>query len=181
MKVFTQQGSNNISLLFVQTADATVTNTITETTIIGSGIGSLIFPTNYFVVGKTIRLRIGGVYNTPILVTSSVTIKIKLNSVVVATVTTSSLFVGATNLEFDGEILLTCRTVGITGTVIVHGDIEYGTGVTGTIAVDSLNNAGNTTTIDTTIVNTLDVTIIWDTATTTRIAKSTITILENLN
>lgn len=170
-----------VGCIFTQTATKTITNTITETSIIGSGIGTPSLPANFFVVGKTIRLRIGGIYTTPALATPSIVIKVKYGATVIATVTTSSLLSGATNLEFDGEVLITCRTTGATGTVMVHGDIEYSTGLAGTIAVDSLNNAGATTTIDTTGGNLLDVTITWDSATTTRSVSSTITTIEVLN
>lgn len=167
--------------IFTQTADKTVTNTVTETSIVGTGIGTLTLPANFFVAGKTIRFRIGGIYSTPSLATPSVLIKVKYGSTVLASVTTSSLLSGATTLEFDGEILVTCRTIGGSGSVAIHGDIEYSTGVAGTIAVDSLNNVGATATIDTTASSLLDVTITWDSATSTRIVKSTISTCEVLN
>lgn len=160
------------TVIFIQTADKTVTNTVAETSLLGTGSGSMTLAANSLTVGKAIRLRIGGIYSTPLAATPSVAVKVKLGSTVIATVTTSSLLTGASGLEFDGEVLITCRTTGATGTVMVHGDIEYATGVSGTIAVDPLNNAGATTTIDTTASNLLDVTVTWDTATSTRIAKS---------
>ncbi len=168
-------------VIFTQTADATVTNTVAETSIVGSGVGGLTLPANFFVAGKTIRLRIGGIYSTPALATPSIVVKVKLGSTVIATVTTSGLLSGATNLEFDGEVAITCRTTGASGTVMVHGDIEYATGVGGTISVDPLNNAGATTTVDTTASKLLDVTVTWDSATSTRIVKSTLTLVEVLN
>lgn len=168
-------------VLFTQTADKTVTNTVTETSIMGTGVGTATLPANFFVAGKTVRFRIGGVYSTPSLATPSVIVKVKYGATVIATVTTTALLSGATNLEFDGEVAITCRTTGSSGTVMVHGDIEYATGVAGTIAVDPLNNAGATTTINTTTSNALDVTIQWDTATATRIVKSTVTTIEVLN
>lgn len=169
------------STLFTQTADKSISNTVAETSIFGTGIGSTSLPTNFFTVGKTIRLLIGGVYSTPIATTPSVLIKVKLGSVVIASVTTTGLLSGASNLMFNGECILTCRSVGVSGSVIIHGSIEYSTGVAGTINVDPLNNAGASTTIDTTASNLLDVTITWDAQTTTRIVKSTITTVEVLN
>ena len=171
----------SVGCIFAQTADATVSNTVTETTILASGVGTKTLPANFFVAGKTIRLRVGGVYSTPALATPSIIIKVKYGSTVIATVTTSALLSGATNLEFDGEVLITCRSTGASGTVMTHGDIEYSTGVAGTIGVDSLNNAGATTTINTTTSNALDVTIQWDSATATRGVKSTTCTIEVLN
>lgn len=169
------------SVLFTQTSDATVTNTTNETTIIGTGVGSLTLPADFLIVGRTIRLRVGGVYTTPAIATPSVLIKVKVGTAIVATVTTSGLLSGATNLEFDGEVLVTCRSTGSSGSVATHGDIEYSTGVGGTISVDSLNNAGAVTTVNTTLSNVINVTVAWDTATTTRIIKSTICTIEILN
>jgi hypothetical protein len=168
-------------VLFTQTADKTVTNTVTETSIIGTGVGTLTLPANFFVAGKTIRLRVGGVYSTPALGSPAVTVKVKYGSTVLATVTTTSLLTGASSLEFDGEVAITCRTTGVSGTVMTHGDIEYATGLGGTIAVNSLNNGGTATTINTTTSNLLDVTVTWDSASVDRIAKSTVTTVEVLN
>jgi hypothetical protein len=167
-------------VIFTQTADKTVTNTVTETSIIGTGVGTLTLPANFFVAGKTIRLRVGGVYSTPAL-GGAVTVRVKYGATTLASVTTTSLLGGAASLEFDGEVLITCRTTGATGTVMTHGDIEYATGVSGTIAVNPLNNGGATTTINTTTSNLLDVTAQWDLATADRIAKSTVTTVEVLN
>lgn len=185
-KLWSTNGSTTreslVGAIFTQTASKTITNTVTETSIIGTGVGyGLTLPANFFIAGKTIRLRIGGIYTTPALATPSVTIKVKYGSTVLASVTTSSLLSGATNLEFDGEVDITCRTTGASGSVMLHGDIEYATGVAGTIAVDPLNNAGATTTIDTTASNLLDVTLTWDSATSTRSATSTVTTVEVIN
>lgn len=170
-----------VGCIFTQTADQTVTNTTTETTALGTGVGTKTLPANFFVPGKTIRLRVGGVYSTPGLSTPSVIVRVKYGSTVLASVTTTSLLSGASALRFDGEVLITCRTTGATGTVITDGDIEYLTGITGTLAVEPLNNSGNTTTIDTTTSNALDVTVQWDSATATRIAKATACFIEVLN
>lgn len=168
------------SCIFTQTADATVTNTVTETSILGTGVGTKTLPANFLVAGKSVRIRVGGVYSTPIG-TPSIVIKVKLGTTVIATVTTTSLLASASSLEFDGEVFITCRTTGASGTVMTHGDIEYATGITGTIAVDSLNNGGATTTVDTTASKAIDVTVTWDSATSTRIVKSTVCEIEVLN
>lgn len=167
--------------LFIGTADKTVTNTVTETSIVPTGVGSLTLAANYLTVGKTIRMRIGGIYSTPVASTPSVLIKIKLGTTVIATVTTTGLLAGASSLEFDGEILITCRSTGASGSVMVHGDIEYATGIGGTISVDPLNNSGAVTTVDTTASKLLDTTITWDSATASRSVKTTICTVEALN
>lgn len=166
--------------LFTQTADQTVTNTVSETSIVGTGVGTATLPANFFVAGKTVRIRIGGVYSTPAL-GASLVVKVKLGSTAIASVTTTSLLGGASSLEFDGEAIVTCRTTGASGTVAVHGDIEYSITTAGGIALDSLNNGGATATVDTTTSKLFDVTVTWDTNTASRIVKSTVCSLEALN
>lgn len=172
-------------VLFVQTADKTISNTVTETSIVGTGVGNLVttmtLPANYLISGKTLRIKAGGVYSTPAIVSSSVLINIKIGGTVIATVTTTALLTSASNLKYEGELLITCRSTGQTGSVITHGDIEYAIGLAGQVAIDSLNNNGNTTTIDTTIDNLIDITIQWDSATTTRILKNITFLMERLN
>lgn len=63
--------------------------------------------------------------------------------------------------------MLTCRTTGATGTVVSGGNVNY-TIAAGARAADDLNNGGATATIDTTGTLALDVTVTWDSATTTR-------------
>lgn len=170
-------------VLYTQNVSTTVTNTVTETTILGAGLGyGRTLPANFFnVTGKTVRLRIGGIYSTPAASTPSLIIKIKYGSVVVATITTSGLLAGAINLRFDGEIFLTCQSTGATGTLVSHGDIQYAAGLAGQVLFDPLNNAGAAATINTTTANLLDITVQWDAATATRSATSTVAVLEVLN
>lgn len=170
-----------IGTLFTQTTTKTVTNTVSETSIIGTGSGyGLTSPINFYTLAKTLRLRIGGIYTTPIGSTPSLIIKIKCGTVVIATVTTTGLLAGATNLRFDGEIFIVCQSIGATGTVMVHGDIQYAAGLAGQVLFDPINNSGATTTINTTISNLLDVTVQWDVASTTRSVTSTVAVLETL-
>lgn len=170
-----------VGTIFTQTADATVTNTVTETSIIGAGVGTLTLPANFFTAGKSIRIRIGGIYSTPLAATPSVIVKIKYGSTVLASATTTSLLSGASGLEFEGQATITCRTTGSSGTVVAHGAIEYGTGIAGQNSIDALNNGGAATTINTTTSNAIDCTITWDSATNTRSATSFVTTAEVLN
>jgi len=48
--------------LYSQTGTATVANTIVETTLIGSGVGSLSVPANYFTTGMSFRYNTGGTF-----------------------------------------------------------------------------------------------------------------------
>lgn len=167
-------------VIFTQAADKTLTNSTSETTLFGSGVGTLTLPANFFAVGKTIRLTISGIYSTPVGA-SSIVINVKYGSTVIATVTTSALASLGSGLGFWGCVLITCRTTGATGTVEVGGSVVYAAGAAGATATDYLNNGGATTTIDTTASAKIDITGTWDAATTSRSVTSIVGTAEVLN
>jgi hypothetical protein len=167
--------------IFTQTSDKTISNTTTETTMFDGGVGTLTLPANFFVVGKTLRLRIGAVYTTPGAGTPSLVIKIKYGSTVLASVTTSNLDKGVTNKFIVVDTLITCRSTGSSGTVISHGTVLYYNGSVAATIGDDLSNGGSTATINTTTSNAMDITATWDSATSTRSLKTTIATVEVLN
>lgn len=183
---FTIAGSSdymqNIAL-FVQTSDKTVTNTVTETSMLGTGVGSLTLPAGYFdAAGKVLLVDISGIYSTPAVVASSVLIKIKIGSTVLASGTTTALATGATGLRFSGKSFITCRTSGASGVLSIDAAINYNVSGSDIPVSDPLNNGGSTITgIDLTGSLAFDITATWDLATTTRSATSTVTILRSLN
>lgn len=172
-----------INPLFVQTADVTVTNTVSETSILGTGVGSKTLAAGFFnASGKTLRVKIAGIYSTPAIVASSVLIKIKLGSTVLASVTTTALATGSSGLRFCGEAMVVCRTSGVSGVLSIDSAIIYNVTGSDIPIIDPLNNGGTAITgIDLTGSLVFDITATWDSATTTRIAKSTSSILEGLN
>lgn len=166
--------------IFTQTADATVTNTTTETSIIGTGIGGLTLPANFWVAGKTIRITMCGVYSTVIVTGDTVTVKIKYGSTVLTSKATTALVTGGTNLAWEAEALITCRTTGGTGTVQVGGGLTYQ--VAGAAAVyDELNNGVATSTLDTTASGLLDITVTHSAANASNTVKSLVSSFEVLN
>lgn len=143
--------------LFIQTQSVTVANTVTETAITGTGIGTLTLPANFLVAGKTIRLR-GQGFNSS-TGTPNITIKIKFGSTVI--LTTGVIATGnGTNDGFDFEGVITCRTTGGSGTVFSQG--YYFELHTLGVKSDMTNTA--TTTIDTTTTQALTATVEWGTA-----------------
>jgi len=180
-----QQYVNNIEatlsgVIFTQTADKSVSNTTTETTIVGSGVGTLTLPANFFVAGKTIRVTMSGVYSTVAVTGDTVTVKVKYGTTVLASKATTSLVTGATNLFWESEILVTCRTTGATGTVQVSGGIRYQ--VAGSVIVeDELNNTVATTTLDTTSSGLFDITVTHSAADASNTVKSLVGAFEVLN
>lgn len=168
---------NSTDALFIGTADKTITNTTSETSAIPTGLGSTTLSGDFWQPGVSLRIKGYGVYSTPAITGGTVTIKVKLGSTVVATVATSALLVGASSQAFMLEVVITCRTAGASGTVITAGHVNYQ--VAGNARIwDILDNGSATTTVDTTVIHTVDVTCTWDTASTSKIVKTTVAILE---
>lgn len=153
--------------LFTSTADRTQANTASEVTIIGTGVGSLTLPANFYdVAGKSLKLHASGKYSTT--GTPTLQFKLKHGSVVLGNsgaVTTAS---GVTDKEWTLDALITCRTTGGSGTVIVQASLLVNTSGT---AVERWEMVGTAQTVDTTATQAVDITIQWGTAS----ASNTIT------
>ena len=142
--------------IFAQTQTVTIANSVTETTLVGLGTGSVTLPANFFTVGKTITLRMWGFHST--VSNANITINVKLGGATVAT-TGAAASGNATNATFELQSMITCRTTGAGGTAFTQGYYdEYH--VNG--AKVGLTNTG-TNAINTTIPLTLDVTATWGT------------------
>ena len=165
-------------ILFTSTADATVTNTVIETTIIGSGVGTTTLPGSFFAVGKTIRITVRGKYSDAI-VPGTLNIKIKYGTTVLLTTGAQTPTGTLTNEGFEVSGIITCRTTGATGTVYSQGDFINYTAATTHASWEMTNTAA--TTIDTTASAALDVTVTWGTADAGNTITSTNVILEVLN
>lgn len=143
-------------ILFVKTDSTTVANTATESSLVGNGVGSITLPTNFLTVGRTLRIRGFGYHSST--GNPTFTIRFKLGSTTVGTVTGTSGNGSNDGFEFDG--ILTCRTIGSSGTVQAQGSYRE-LQSNGLIA-----GGGNTstTTINTTLSHTIAVTVQWGTA-----------------
>jgi hypothetical protein len=104
-------------IAFTQTADKVIANTTDETTMFGTGVGSLTVPANSLVVGRTYRIKMKGYVSGTNGDTS--TLKAKLGGVELATSTAT--WQTLTDVNFVLEFDFTCRTTGATGTVIGNG------------------------------------------------------------
>ena len=157
--------------IFTQTSTQSITNTTTETTMLGSGIGTKTLPTNFFTPGKTVRITIKGYYSRA---SSNVTLKLKLGATTLATSPTQNPGTG-TNLTWFQEMDITCRTTGATGTVMAQGYVDPEVG-----AIIGMVNT-TTTTIDTTASQTIDVTLQWSGTGAGNSVNATNVIIEVLN
>ncbi len=149
----------DVSSLYAQTVQSATINTVGEQSIIGSGEGSLTVPADWFRVGDSYHGKIGGLINaTGGGNRSEITINIKSGSTILASTGVFDLDL-ATNQGWECELDFTIAAIGATGTICTNGNFAYtkdgNRAVFGYIFQD-------VTAIDTTIVNTLDVTVEWN-------------------
>lgn len=169
----------NNDLIFVGTADKLVTNTTSDTSAVPTGVGDTTVQADWWQVGRAVRIIAHGTYSTPAIVGGTATVKVKLGSTVIASVSTSALLTGASALGFHFEVMITCRSVGASGSVSIGGAIGYQVASSARV-YDMLDNGAATVTVDTTGSGAIDVTVAWDTAAVTKIVKVTNATLELL-
>ena len=145
--------------LYSQTVNSATISTVGEQSIIGSGVGSLSIPANGFVVGDSFHAKIGGVINaTGGGGRSELIVKIKAGATILASTGVFDLDT-ANNQGWECELDFTIATIGATGSICTNGNFAYvkdnDRKVSGYIFQDAQ-------TIDTTISNTLDITVEWN-------------------
>lgn len=170
-------------LLYTSTASATVANTTTETSIIGTGVGTLDMPATaveadpvttvpFWFPGKTIRVRVMGYASCA---TGKLRYRVKLGSVVVLD-TTAIDVTGIANVRVLIQADITCRTTGASGTVMAQGQslLDDGIGLT-------FPPSTSTVTVDTTASASLGVLATWQVADAGNTITTTNVTVEALN
>lgn len=162
-------------VLFTQTANATVSNTSTETTVLGSGVGSLTLPTGLLNrAGSTLRVRVGGTFSTKATSAGNLTVRVKIGgTTVISRAGGLTDNVTASDAYFEAVATITTRTTGATGTTMAYGAVRLDTGAF-QIGPSEWNMQGTAqpVTVDLTGTPALDVTAQFQTAD----ASNTVTI-----
>jgi hypothetical protein len=158
---------------FAQTASVTVASTASETTLVGAGAGSATIPANAWYVGKTIRVRVSGYLSDT--GTPTLTVKIKFGSTVILTTGAITLASGVSNVGWQIEGTITCRTVGGSGTVFAQGTFQYNNSVPTNI----VNTAA--VTIDTTASQAVSATATWSASSASNTITATNLSIEAVN
>lgn len=127
---------------FIATASASVANTASETTMIGSGAGSLTLASGFLTVGKTLKLIAAGIVSTT--GTPTLTIKLKLGSTVILTSGAITMPDTISNKMLRIEATLTCRATGGSGSVFAQGIIHVDNTVIPFFATAAVTVATNT-------------------------------------
>jgi hypothetical protein len=147
--------------LFAQTANSTpITGTTVETTLIGAGVGTLSVPANGFQVGDSFRAVFGGVMNAAN--NQTIRIKLKTGSVILLDSGVQNLGSAIVDDVWSLNVDFTIRQVGAAtvASIVSLGSFHYTK--TNNASVQGFGfNVVNNTTFNTTISNTLDVTVQW--------------------
>jgi hypothetical protein len=147
--------------LFAQTANSTpITGTTVETTLIGAGVGTLSVPANGFQVGDSFRAVFGGVMDAAN--NQTIRIKLKTGSVILLDSGVQNLGSAIVDDVWSLNVDFTIRQVGAAtvASIVSLGSFHYTK--TNNASVQGFGfNVVNNTTFNTTISNTLDVTVQW--------------------
>jgi hypothetical protein len=153
----------NANGLFAQTADASVTNTLVSTSLVGSGVGTTSIAANAIEVGSTYEVKMRGTINvgTPV----NLTIKLIVDGINVDQVGPLSMpnigggGFGTKYFEIDG--IFTCRTDGALGGIMSSLTFAYEEN-----ASDKFDSHTSDifAPIDTTVINTVDIEAEWTNA-----------------
>lgn len=149
--------------LYAQTANSVpITNTAVETSLINGGVGTLTVPANGFKVGDSFRAIVGGVLNTAN--NQTIRIRVKAGSILLLDSGAQPISNIANNV-FSLNIDFTIRQLGGAGvaSIVSLGTFHYVKTVNGVTEGFAFNSV-NSTTFNTTISNTLDITVQWGAA-----------------
>lgn len=147
--------------LFSQTGNsAVVTGTDVETTVIDGGVGTLTVGANQFSVGDSFRADFGGVMNAAN--NQTIRVRVKAGSSVLLDSGVQNLTSSITNDIWSLSVNFTIRQLGAAGvaSIVSLGRFNYTKINNGAVEGFGFNTVNNTT-FDTTISNTLDVTVQW--------------------
>lgn len=160
------QGPAGTPGLYAQTANSTVvTDTTVETSLINGGVGTLTVPANGFSVGDSFRAILGGVINATN--NQTIRVRVKAGAIVLLDSGLQNLGSAVTNDVWSLNVDFTIRQVGVAGvaSIVSLGSFHYTK--TNNASVQGFGfNTINTTTFDTTVSNTLDITVQWGSAST---------------
>lgn len=158
------QGLRTTYGLFSQTGNSiTVSGTTTESSLIGGGVGTLSVPSNGFSIGDSFRGDLGGVMNAAN--NETIRIRVKSNNVILLDSGIQNLGSSISGDIFSLSLNFSVRNIGTAGVanIVSLGRFSYAKVNNGTVQAFGFNTV-NDTTFDTTITNTIEITIQWGSA-----------------
>jgi hypothetical protein len=156
----TAAGALKSPWLFTATADKTVANTTTETSLVGTGVGTLTLPANCLTAGRSVRVTARGYVTNRNA--AEIDFKLKLGGATIATIGAHPPSSTNPDQGWEANLVLTCRTTGVSGTAIGQGSFAFYD--SGTLLLTwQASGETSTVTVDTTGTLATDLTATWDT------------------
>jgi hypothetical protein len=155
------QGLRTTYGLFSQTGNSiTVSGTTTESSLIDGGVGTLSVPANGFTIGDSFRGDMGGVISAAN--NQTIRIRVKSGNAIFLDSGTQTLSSSISDAIFTLSLNFGIRNIGVAGvaSIVCLGRFSYAKSNNGTVEGFGFNTVNNTT-FDTTINNTLEITIQW--------------------
>lgn len=136
--------------------------TVVESSLIGTGVGSLSVPANFFKVGDSFTAKICGYLSCA--QNQTIHIRVKSNGIVIGDGGVFSMKI-TTNKFFDLTLDFTITKIGVAGVaeLFTNGQYSYNHNAAGEIAGNNFASVNNTL-FDTTILNALNITAQWGSA-----------------
>jgi hypothetical protein len=149
--------------LFAQTVNSNpITGTISELSLLRTGVGSLSVPADSFKIGDSFQLNMAG--HISARNNDTLTIRVKSNGTTLLATTGSILMANVTSQHWDLKANFTIRLLGTPTNASIASTILFTFSKNASFTFEGENNSVvNNTTFDTTISNTLDVTAQWST------------------
>lgn len=171
--------TGSIGGLFAQTtASIPVANTITESSLIGTGVGYLSVPANGFQIGDSFHAKLIG--NISSANNNNIQIRIKSNGILLADTGIITL-PNTTNRHWEINVYFTIQNIGGPGVASIASGGIFSYVKNASTAFEGANfNSVNNTTFDTTINNTLEITAQWGSANPSNSIYSQIFILNKM-
>jgi hypothetical protein len=163
--------SSPIYGLYAQTALGTqITGTVVETSLVGTGVGTLTVPPNAFKVGDSFTAKMCGYLSCAN--NETIHIRIKADGNIIGDLGVFQMDT-TTNKFFDLNIDFTVTKIGVAGVaeLFVNGQYSYNHNTQGAIEGNNFGLISNTL-FDTTILNTLSITAEWGSASTSNSIQS---------
>jgi len=158
--------------LFISNADVIVANTTAATSLVGTGTGSATIPAVTLKLGTKIEIKLQGIHSTTANPTAD--FSVALGGVTIGSTGAQTLS-NTTNSHWDLALEFVVRSIGITGTVMPTG--KYTNASNDHFGLVNLAPV----TIDTTVAQTVDITIQYGTASASNTATAQILEIEELN
>jgi hypothetical protein len=156
-----QPASTNYGLFAQTVSSIPVTATVTESSLIGTGVGTLTVPANSFKVGDSFHAKLIG--HMSCVGSATLEIRVRSGSTLLADTGVIALDT-TTNKHWEINVYFTIRSLGVaTVASIASGGLFSYIKNSGTNFEGTNFSIINNTTFDTTVINTLNLTAQWNT------------------